>query len=61
MPRKGIIKQKTTTAADIVDGLVKAAAKSRIEQCQLCGAKVISVALHYLTCPKLEEIHSDKK
>ena len=41
------------TEKDLADGLVRAALSGKSETCQLCGAKVLSVALHYLSCPKV--------
>lgn len=45
---------RKVTEKDIAAGLIKKAATGRLETCPLCGARVVSVALHYLTCPKVD-------
>jgi hypothetical protein len=49
-----IRKPKKVTEQDIAQGLIRAAANGKLETCPLCKAQVISVALHYLTCPAVK-------
>lgn len=51
----GIRKTKQTPLpeAELVKGLTRAAMAGHSEACPLCGEVVVSVALHYLSCPKV--------
>lgn len=54
-------KAKPMTPQKIAEGLITKAAGGTLEVCPLCGTKVVSVALHYLSCPKIDERNPDQK
>lgn len=55
MKRAGIRKPKAAPLpeAELVKGLTRAAMAGHTETCPLCGETVVSVALHFLSCPKV--------
>lgn len=47
--------------ANIAKVLIERAFSGQTEQCPLCGQEVLSVAVHFVRCPKLEAARSKPK